>query len=178
MDGMHIGKHYLPTVDTRFNKEDHMASSGIQGVSGYGESPLAPGEAQARGFEHAHDKKTALPKTQTTQYHILRDSASHCDNQQSEADPLANQESDTNKIIKELNNQLIDYATSRQYESSILPGRQFGLMLPPSLFSALQQKQSKYDGEMEADEKTKRDLVEVVESEPPAHPARGKNHCN
>ena len=62
MDRLHIGSLHLSTTDSKCNREDHMASSGKQGVAGYGESSLAPGEAQARGFEHAHDKKNCNPK--------------------------------------------------------------------------------------------------------------------
>ena len=60
------------------------------------------------------------------------------------------------------NQQLIAHATTRQYESSVLPGKQMGIELPPSPFTALQQRQSKYDGLLEVDETTKRDFVEIV----------------
>ena len=62
MDHMHIGKHYLKSCDTLALREDSLASSGVAGLSGFGESSLCPGEAQARGFEHGHDKKTSIPK--------------------------------------------------------------------------------------------------------------------
>ena len=70
------------------------------------------------------------------------------------------------------NQQLIAYATTRQYESSVLPGRQLGIELPPSPFSALQQRQSKYDGLLEVDGTTTRNIVDIVEQEPAAHIAR------
>ena len=60
----------------------------------------------------------------------------------------------------------------RQYESSILPGRQLGISLPPSPFSSRQQQQSRYDGQYEVNDTTTRDLVPVVEAEPGAHIAR------
>ena len=60
----------------------------------------------------------------------------------------------------------------RQYESSILPGRQVGINLPASPFSLRQQQQSKYDGLYEINNTTKRDLVPVVDGEPSAHIAR------
>ena len=145
-------------------------------------------------------KKTAIPKSQTIQYQILKsfahtyekkDSGADPANQhdhtntgqdeellrrpgeheqrQRDAEPLANRQTETIEVMRKFNDQLMDYATSRQYESSTLPGRQLGLALPPSPFSELQQRQSKYDGQFEADEKTRRDLVEVVAKEPPAH---------
>ena len=70
MDRLHIGSLHLSTIDSKCNKEDHMASSGKQGVAGYGESSLAPGEAQARGFEHAHDKKQKLQSQKVKQCNI------------------------------------------------------------------------------------------------------------
>ena len=76
------------------------------------------------------------------------------------------------------NQQLIAYATTRQYESSVLPGRQLGIDLPPSPFSALQQRQSKYDGLLEIDETTRRDFVEIVEEEPAAHIAREQRRAS
>ena len=62
MDRMNIGNHFLRSCDDTFLREDHLASSGTAGLSGFGESSLCPGEAQARGFEHGHDKKRPSPK--------------------------------------------------------------------------------------------------------------------
>ena len=59
MDSMDIGKHYMRQCDISALREDHLASSGTAGLSGFGESSLCPGEAQQRGFEHGHDKKTS-----------------------------------------------------------------------------------------------------------------------
>ena len=82
-----------------------------------------------------------------------------------------------NDFMTTYNQQLIAYATTRQYESSVLPGRQLGIDLPPSPFSALQQRQSKYDGLLEIDETTRRDFVEIVEEEPAAHIARERRRA-
>ena len=77
MDNMHIGSRYLTSVDRRALREDHMASSGTAGMSGFGESSLCPGEAQMRGFEHGHDKKTSLPKGHHIQYQDLKNVCLH-----------------------------------------------------------------------------------------------------
>jgi hypothetical protein len=61
-DQIDIGAHYLQSVDNNHSREDDLASSGTIGISGFSESSLCPGEAQARGFEHGHDKKTSVPK--------------------------------------------------------------------------------------------------------------------
>jgi len=62
MDNMHIGRHVLTLCDDFGTREDNLASSGTAGISGFGESSLCPGEAQARGFEHGHDKKKFHPE--------------------------------------------------------------------------------------------------------------------
>ena len=72
MDHMHIGKYFLRPVDNQAFREDHLASSGTAGLAGFGEPSLCPGEAQARGFEHGHDKKTSIPKGHHLQYEDLR----------------------------------------------------------------------------------------------------------
>ena len=71
MDQLHIGRHYLQGVDNKTLREDNMASSGTAGLSGFAESSLCPGEAQARGFEHGHDKRTSVPKGHHIQYQDL-----------------------------------------------------------------------------------------------------------
>ena len=170
--------------------------AGTAGIAGYGESTLCPGEAQARGFEHGHDKQTAIPKGRLIQYHDLEtecvrpgkeptgtpapnkgdtiertpvtaEGSSACD-----APPLEDKEVQMLRAMEAHNQRLITYATSRQYESSILPSRQLGLKLPPSPFSARQQQHSRYDGQYEADDTTQRELVNIVEEEPSAHIAR------
>ena len=74
-----------------------------------------------------------------------------------------------NESMRAFNSRLIDFTASRQYESSVLPGKQLGLQLPLSPFSQRQQQQSRYDGLTERDDVTQRPLVEVVEPEAPAH---------
>ena len=201
MDGMHIGKHHLTSCDARQAREDNLASSGTAGLSGFGESSLCPGEAQARGFEHGHDKKTSIPKGHYMQYEELKailsarrlcqqaaeatsphqhaGEAMPLDTEQSssasassDAPPRANTEAKMLTAMEKYNERLLPYVTSRQYESSILPGRQLGLELPPSPFSSLQQQQSRYDGQYEINNTTQRKLVPVVDEEPSAHIAR------
>ena len=202
-----LEKHYLLTIDEKHLREDNLASSGMAGLSGYGESSLCPGEAQARGFEHGHDKKTSIPKGHHIQYQDLKSVCLQSGQQatvpeqantpdhgessprgsgvmpltlhqpsgasaSSDAPPLANKEAQMLSAMENYNQRLIPYVASKQYESSILPGKQFGLDLPPSPFSARQQQQSRYDGQYEADNVTQRELVPIVEEEPGAHIAR------
>ena len=146
MDGMHIGKHHLTSCDARQAREDNLASSGTAGLSGFGESSLCPGEAQARGFEHGHDKKTSIPKGHYMQYEELKailsarrlcqqaaeatsprqhaGEAMPLDTEQSssasassDAPPRANTEAKMLTAMEKYNERLLPYVTSRQYES-------------------------------------------------------------
>ena len=88
---------------------------------------------------------------------------SHMQKQQSDADPRGSERSagdpcaqpddvcravehEVEKMIKACNASVLDSARSRQYESSILPAKQFGNSLPDPPFSVKQQRQSRYDG--------------------------------
>ena len=176
IDQIHIGRHFLRQIDNRVLREDHLASSGTAGLSGFGESSLCPGEAQARGFEHGHGKNTSIPKGHSQQYeslkHMCQQAPETANISPSDVLPLANTGGQVLAAMENYNQRLIPYVTSRQYESSILPGRQVGINLPASPFSLRQQQQSKYDGQYEVNDTTKRDLVPVVESEPGAHIAQ------
>ena len=184
-------------------REDHLATSGTVGLTGLGESSLAPGEGQGRGFEHAHSRNTAYPKGYLIQRDILRaasasrrtraafqrveaqdradrpvDAATpdRADTPVEDATHEAATESNTKPTLSpaavRYNEALIQHTATRQYESSVLPGRQLGLHLAPPPFTPLQQRQSRYDGQLEADDVTQRPLVQITESEPPAHMAR------
>ena len=123
MDMMHIGKLHLRTGDDKYFREDNLASSGVAGISGFAESSLVPGEAQGRGFEHGHDKKTSIPKGHVVQHAELRnlcqqtsDSLNACD---SDAPPLASTETKMLSAMENYNKRLIPYVTSRQHGSHV-----------------------------------------------------------
>ncbi len=61
------------------------------------------------------------------------------------------------------NTRLIASASTRRYESAVLPARQLGQEVRSSPVPEKQQRQSRYDGATEADGHTKRDLVEVTD---------------
>ena len=88
------------------------------------------------------------------------------------APPLAYKEAQMLSAMENYNQRLITCVASRQYESSILPGKLFGLDLPHSAFSARQQQQSRYDGQYEADNTTMRELLPSLDEEPSANIAR------
>ena len=62
-------------------------------------------------------------------------------------------------------------ASTLQYDSAILPGNQLGVPLRPEPFTTLQEKRSRYDGQVENahDEKPMRPLIAVTGREPNGH---------
>ena len=188
MDRVKIGRFQPPSAWPGSSREDDFASSGAIGLAGFGLSTLAPGEAQARGFMHGHDKKNGCPNGFDEQMDAFHDVAALIQ-QMREHNPMmdglaapAPTTHDTERLteptaapepcakrIQEYNDKLIACAVTRQYESSTLPGRQLGLKLPPAPFSALQQRQSRYDGLLEDDGKTQRDYLAVAPEETLAH---------
>ena len=68
---------------------------------------------------------------------------------------------------------LIQHTATRQNESSVLPGRQLGLNLAPSPFTpgkagpTANSRLTTPRGDLEADDATRRPLVQITESDPP-----------
>ncbi len=63
MDYSFIGRHHVQQSFHHKYREDQLASTAIPSLGGYGVAELEPFESQARGFEHGHRKKYAIPKT-------------------------------------------------------------------------------------------------------------------
>ncbi|CAK9007111.1 unnamed protein product [Durusdinium trenchii] len=70
------------------------------------------------------------------------------------------------------NAKLISQVNTLQYEKSTLVGEQAGIKMKPEPFSALQQKQTKFNGGLEADEITQRLLLPVAAAERLKHVER------
>lgn len=184
MDNVHIGRFYLPSSSDRRGFEDDFASSGAIGLANYAISTLTPAEAQARGFSHGHDKKNGSPNGFDEQMDAFHDVAALLQQMRQDG-PTETRDTETRDTetraapetapdpcaerIQVYNDKLIACAVTRQYESSTLPGRQLGVDLPPTPFSALQQRQSRYDGLVEDDGVTKREHLAVTPEETLAH---------
>ena len=63
MDSSFIGRHHVQETFHHRHREDQLASTAIPSLGGYGVAELEPFESQERGFEHAHHKKYAIPKS-------------------------------------------------------------------------------------------------------------------
>ena len=62
MDYSFVGRHHVQQSFHHKFREDTLASTAIPSLGGYGVAELEPFESQARGFEHGHRKKYAIPK--------------------------------------------------------------------------------------------------------------------
>ncbi len=170
IDRMERGNFKAVRVTGAHSSEDDFASSGARGLVDFGLASLQPDESQKRGFNHGHDKKYGVPNGHDEQYQVLQQVVQ-------ETESLAGQDSDAVQLAveeaqRQYNEKLLASTSSRQYESATLPARQLGQHVQPTPFSARQQRQSKLDGQLERDGKTRRDLLAVQEEEPLAHIAR------
>ena len=149
IDSMYLGNFRLHRSLGHFNIEDDFASSGVPGLSGFALAVLEALEAQGRGFEHGHRKTVAVPGPQ------FLDWPKH----------LGEDDNKLETFLRSQNSSLCQKAVTLQYENANLPGQQLSVSLSPEPFSIQQQKQTKFDGLLEADQITKRPLVEVVPEE-------------
>ncbi|CAK9115732.1 unnamed protein product [Durusdinium trenchii] len=136
--------------------EDDFASSSVPGVAGFALAILEALEAQGRGFQHGHRLVRAIPGFLASMQI-----------QDGDLSPKSLRA----KMLQH-NAKLISQVNTLQYEKSTLVGEQAGIKMKPEPFSALQQKQTKFDGGLEADEITQRLLLPVVAAERLKHVER------
>ena len=58
-----MGRHHVQQSFHQSQREDNFSSTAVPSLGGYGIAELEPFESQARGFQHGHRKKYAIPKT-------------------------------------------------------------------------------------------------------------------
>ena len=141
-------------------REDDYASNGLRGLADFVKALLKVIEAQARGFAHGHRKVHSSPdgleslekclENIVREIQALEQSDSASQPEEEVVERMVEQETAS------YNNRLMASASTRQYESARLPARQLGHDVLPEPFSAKQRRQSRYDGEMEADGETQR----------------------
>ena len=148
-----IGRHHVRESFHHKYREDQLASTAIPALGGYGVAELEPFESQARGFQHGHRKKYAIPKMREHEVIKLfreKDSA------------------ELHSMLKDLEMALIRCAETVQYEASTLPAKQMNQNVLPEQFTKKQQQHSRLDGGLELDG-TRRDLLATTETELPGH---------
>ena len=194
VDRAWLGNFKIQAATGWKNREDDFASNGLRGLADFATALFKCIESQARGFAHGHGKIHSIPDGA---YCLLRcleavvaeinemeppASGGQHPTEQAVMEPAAGvqralrtslKEQRVEEIAKEKqaahNEALMASATTRQYESAVLPAKQVGLTLPPVPFSEKQQRQSRYDGGMEEDGVTERKTVHCKAAAPPAH---------
>ena len=156
-----IGVRGYGTTRRGPGREDDYATTCQIGIA-HGRSGLKPLEAQERSFEHGHEKLMSVPRTRAARLKELFSrsaaAAEHSEDELARFCCVARQE-------------LLRAASSLQYDSAVVTGRQLGIPLRPDPFSQLQQRRCLHDGEVEEmhDDTPRRPLILVTEGEPNGH---------
>ena len=198
VDRAKFGNFCIRPVTGSFEREDDYASNGLRGLADFVTALLKCIESQARGFAHGHGKCHSIPDGTRDLLKSLENVIQEIHALECATQPVPSRDSGTDDshpasngsgsggahpaedVVEALvaaemqsyNDCLIASASTRQYESATLPARQLGQEVRDAPFSEKQQRQSRYDGSLENDNKTPRPLVPIVPPEPAAHIAR------
>ncbi len=193
VDPAHLGNFKLQSPLGYSDKEDDFASNCLRGLADFVTALFKCIEAQARGFAHGHGKVHSIPDGTKGLLQCLEDVKREIEMLQHSsggAHPVGDGtgggvhpaeevvESIVPASMDSYNQRFIASASTRQYESAILPAKQLGQVVSDSPFSEKQQRQSRYDGGVEEDGTTIRPLVPVVAAEPLAHIAQERRRQN
>ena len=155
-DELHIGRTHL--AQQTDGREDDAAGSLQAGLVPVAAAAMAPGEHQGRGFMHAHAKLHS--KVRGTTRRGLTEMMEMTDQQASDAGHRSREA-------------LLKAACTVQYDSSVTVANQLNIKVPPEIFTAKQQRQSRMDGGEEMNG-TQREFLPVNEEEVKIHIAREK----
>ena len=182
VDQAWLGNFRLLCTAGALRKEDDFASNGLRGLADFVTALFKCIESQARGFAHGHGKVHSIPDGTLGLLRCLENvikeinAIEEASGGEHPADDLV--EGIVAHKTQAYNQTLINSASTRQCESATLPAKQLGVMLPDAPFTEKQQRQSRYDGGLEADGVTQRRLVAVQREEPLAHVARNRRRLN
>ena len=141
-------------------REDDFASTGEIGIAHFVRSALKPLEAQGRGFSHGHEKVISVPRTRAARLKQLF-----------AASATEHRGDELSQWCEKAREAVLRAASTLQYDSAVLPGAQLGVALRPEPFTNLQQKRSRYDGQVEEadDNAPLRPLIPVTGGESNGH---------
>ena len=129
-----MGNFVVQSPLCTYDFDDDFASSGARGLVDWLTAALKVIEAQMRGYAHGHGKSHSVPDGHDEQKLIVQTVAAQVADLGNNADGDA-----VGKIVQaateEYNKKLIASASTRMYESDVLPARQLGQTVPPSRFS-------------------------------------------
>ena len=136
LEDFHVGRHRFFS-GKGLNREDDYASSLRPCIAGMSAAGLTPFESQARGFKHGHSKNDPVFAQDASWLRRL----------------FAGPETDWAPRLDMWRQNVLRTACTVQYDSCSESARQFGVDadVPAEAFTAEQQVQSKYDGELEID---------------------------
>ena len=156
-----LGNFVVQSPVSTYAFEDDFASSGARGLVDWLTAALKVIEAQMRGYAHGHGKSHSVPNGHDEPKQIVQTVAAQIANLGNNAD-VAAVEKIVQAATEEYNKKLIASASTRMYESDVLPARQLGQKVPLSRFSEKQQRQSRFDGEPDVDGRSTRTLIKVT----------------
>jgi len=139
--------------------EDDFASTGDCGIAGLVRSLVKALEAQGRGFAHGHQKLHSEPLLKAID--LLHLILNRCN-----SDGVA--EHVLQQWARKHREDCLDDAATKQYDSSIEGGRQFGVTGLQEIFTEKERVRCRLDGGCEEDGRL-RELVQVVPEIEPAH---------
>ena len=153
--------------------EDDFTSSGDFGISGFVRCLIKALEAQGRGFAHGHEKHHSEPKTKAIDLVVLflgkedrpTGATEHGHDRDSELQEW---------MAKHRDAHLRDAAT-KQFDSAVESGRQFGCPDLKEVFTADEKKRCRLDGEADDDGTLRLPNVEVVPAADPGHVLRERH---
>ena len=135
--------------------DDDYASTGFPGIANFVRSLLKPLEAQGHGFSHGHEKVISVPRMRAARLKALF----VCSAKDGTEDELGTWCNDARGLLKLA-------ASTMNYDSATLSGRQMQVELLPEPFTNRQQGLSKFGGCIEADDTyTRHELIPVTERE-------------
>ena len=142
-------------------REDDFAATCQIGLAQFPRAALKPLEAQGRGFAHGHEKITSVPRMRAARLKQLFTAVA---TERGGEDELA-------RWCKRAREELLRAACSLQYDSAILSGAQLQVDLLPEPFSKVQQRRSRFDGEVEEmdDNAPLRAEIKTTAPEPNGH---------
>ncbi len=144
--------------------EDDLASTGEPGIFNFVSELQKPLESQGRGYTHGHEKPASVIEPMgVDRLCDLLDPAVEAD----EADKRIDE------WCRRAREEGLEACATLQYDSAALPAQQLGVDVGPEPFSSAQQKESRYDGELEIDG-SRRELIEIEEPREPWHIQRDR----
>ena len=143
-------------------REDDYATHCQIGIAQLVRAGLKPLEAQGRGFAHGHGKYISVPRTRAARLSSLFARAAAATERGDE---------ELVQFCSAARQAVLRAASTLQYDSAVLPGRQLNVELRAEPFSRQQQRRSRFDGEVEAmdDRGPFRKHLPVTEAEPNGH---------